>query len=156
MRNNRSFSLTELLITAAVGILVITGVLVTIIHSMALDSYNESFTVAMNIARAQLEEKFTQQSSNFDSIQTDATEQLTREANGLRGAYRIEVKDVISGQLKDVNVLVCWETRGRVWGEDCTCTQGEDHCQFEESSCPGSNPIRCQAPVNIATAISRR
>ncbi len=149
MDNQRSFTLVELLITASVGILVLTGVLMTIIHSMVLDEYNEKLSIAMNIARAELEVEFAKRTA-FGSIETREGV-LEQEVDNIEGAYRIEVTEPISGSLKNVKVLVCWQSRGRVWGE-CVWDVTDGKYKFSDLNKDGF----LQAPVEIETAIANR
>ena len=127
MRERKAFTLAELLVTMAIGILVLGGVLLSLIQSMILSEYNEKFAIAMNIARTKIESIYSIRSSNFGSIvdsADDASARLTVANDGIDGRYRIEVDDVpgiggVAEELKEVKVKVCWKGRaGKIVG-DC-------------------------------------
>ena len=143
--NKRSFTLVELLVTVAVAVLVIGGVLISLINSMILNEYNQKFTIAMNIARAQLEEVISER-SNFDSIAPLTDTRLMLASDRIDGRCRIAVTPVdgSSGELKTVIVSVCWRGRaGRIIGD----------CAADLSSWTGVSP---SSPCTLQTAIAKR
>jgi len=112
-----SFTLVELLITMVVAVLVLNGVIMSLVNSMVLNEYNQSFTYAMNISKAKIEEVLSRR-SNFSGI-VSTTGTLTAAANGIDGLYRIDVEDVVADELKNIKVAVCWKARGGKIIGDC-------------------------------------
>ena len=150
--NRKSFTLVELLVTIIVAVLVISGVLMSLINSMVLNEYNQQFSIAMNVARARLEEVISNR-PNFTSIVTNAdgtlpANQLTIAADGIAGLVRVDVNDITT-DLKDVTVTICWKARGgRIIG---SCQLGvAGNLQWNNAVSPP------QSHCALSTAIARR
>ncbi len=145
---SKAFTLIELLIAIAVAALVISGVFMSLINSMVLDSYNQNFTVAMNIARAKLENVFNQR-NGFANI-SSSSGILTANVNHLDGAWRIDVTDVQGAgddsELKNIKVAICWkDRRGRIIG-DCRDSDGDGVLEW----IPGQSDSPCSVETSIA------
>lgn len=138
-----AFTMVELLITVFVAILVIGGIMILFINSIALDEYSQELATAMNIARAKLEENIVIQHSGFDSIlETSGT--LSSLTDGINGLYHVGVTG-IDTDLKNVQVSVCWRSRGGKIIGDCMDTNGT--LQWGASY---------NSPCHLETAIARR
>ena len=131
-----------------VAALVINGVIMSIVNSMVLNQYNQEFSIAMNIARAEIEESVSQK-SNFNSIVSESgttLSELQLSTFGLRGCKRKYVTPIIAGELVNVKVYVCWRTRGgRRIGNCATppdCTLPAD--------------ASLESPVMLQTSIAKR
>lgn len=148
IKNKRAFTMIELLITMVVSALVINGVIMSIVNSMVLNQYNQEFSIAMNIARAEIEESISQKSSFISIVnETGASSVLTLAANGLNGCKRKVVTDIVDGDLKNVSVYVCWTGRGgRQIG---TC----DNPATLTTPCDAASPT---SPCMLETAVARR
>ena len=160
-KSSKAFTLIELLVAVAVAALVISGVFMSLVNSMVLDSYNQNFTIAMNIARAKLEGVFNQR-SNFkdgiiDDVDDDGNNTLTLASDRLTGNWRIDVAcEIPSGapdndancELKNIKVSVCWKERGgRIIGD---CEDADDDGDLEWRA--GMN----NSPCSLETSIARR
>ncbi len=98
----------------------------------------------MNIARAKAEETLSQR-SDFDNI-VSTTGPLTILTNGIKGAYRVDITNVVSDELINIRVAVCWQGRGgRILGE---CEQEGDHLKWQAGG-TGS-------PCVLETAVANR
>ena len=153
----KGFTLAELLIAVAVAALVISGVFMSLVNSMVLDSYNQNFTIAMNVARAKMEDKVFKERSNFTegivSSVNGPGNVLTLANDGLVGNWRLDVTEVIgsgeNSELKSAGVAVCWKERGgRIIG-DCE----------NDPNAPGT--LRWKAglsgsPCSFETSIAKR
>ncbi len=109
-KNDKAVAFSELLIIGITSILVIAGVSMSLFNSMALDDYNKEFSVAMNIVKAKLEKTLARR-ADFFNITSDMTGKLTLATDGIKGAYRIDIADVIPDELKTITVSVCWQGR---------------------------------------------
>ena len=139
-----SFTLIELLATVTVISLVLGGVLYSITNSIALDEYNQELSIVVNIARAKIEETLSQK-SDFNNI-VSTTGPLTISTNGIKGAYRIDITDVVNNELKNIRVAVCWQSRGgRIFGD---CEAEGDHLKWKIN---GTN-----SPCVLVTALAKR
>ena len=148
---NEAFTLVELLIAIAVAALVISGVFMSLVNSMVLDSYNQNFTIAMNIARAKMEGVFNQR-SDFANITSSTNNPLSLPTDRLDGNWRIDVTEVIgtgqNSELKGIRVSVCWkERRGRIIG-DCEDPNGDGVLTWKA----GLNG----SPCTIETSLAKR
>ncbi len=152
LKGQRSFTLIELLITMVVSALVINGVIMSIVNSMVLNQYNQEFSIAMNIARAEIEESISQK-TNFTGIvsESGATSELTLANDGLRGCKRKVVTNVVLNELRNVRVFVCWVGRGgRLIGN---CVDLETQVN---PVCTTPLAALVQSPVMLETAVARR
>ncbi len=148
----RAFTIIELLITIVVSALVINGVIMSLINSMVLNEYNQEFSIAMNVARAQVESIISKKTDwtklpvpDANGIAVIVDPPLTLANDGIFGRYKVVLTDV-NPQLKNVKVSVCWRARGnRVIG-DCTCTN---------AGCTWVSPSG-SSPCSIETAIAQR
>lgn len=115
-----AFSSIELLLTILMSVITINGVVISVINSMVLNEINQNYSVAINVARARMEQTIGQK-SNFDSI-VSSEGALTLNSDGITGRYRIDVTGPGGGaptSIKNIKVAVCWLNRGaRVVG-DC-------------------------------------
>ena len=144
----RSFTLIELLTVMVIAALVINGVIMSIVNSMVLNEYNQELTIAMNIARAEIEESISQKTS-FSSIVSESGEsssKLTLEAHGLDGCKRKYVTPIIADELVNVKVYVCWQGRG---GRKIGNCANPPACTV-----PANNAL--QSPVVLETAVAQR
>ena len=144
-RREQSFTLIELLITMVVSALVINGVIMSIVNSMVLNEYNQEFSIAMNIARAEIESAISQKTS-FSSL-TTVNRNLTLAADGLNGCVRRIVTSVVPGELANVQIFVCWRGRGNRQIGNCVRSSPQ--------------PPTCLAgtttsPCTLETAVARR
>lgn len=149
--NKRSFTLVELLITMVVSVVVISGVILSLVNTMVLNEYNQGFSVAMNIARAKLEDQLAQRSpSTWDNIVDVPSATLTKALDGIDGLYRIEVSNPVIGgnpvtDIKDITVSVCWKARaGRIIGD----------CEISGGNLAWKSPY--SSPCRLSTSIARR
>ena len=144
----KAFTLVELLIAIAVAALVISGVFMSLINSMVLDSYNQNFTIAMNIARAEMEKIFNNRPEFDDEIISSPDNPLTLATNRLDGNFQVVVTDVIAGELKNIKISVCWKERGgRIIG-DCVDSDGNGDLEWK-AGLSGS-------PCSLETSIAKR
>lgn len=140
--DKRAFTLVELLITMVVAVIVISGVILSLINTMVLNEYNQEFSIAMNIARAQLEQQIANR-SDFDNL-ISSTGTLTKSADGLDGLYRVDITNPYP-DLRDISVAVCWKSRGgRIIG-DCVSNGGNLAWVSPNSS-----------PCFLSTSLARR
>ena len=150
-----AFTLVELLVTLVVAALVIGGVLVFLIHAIILDEYNEKFSIAMNVARAKIEEAISER-GNFDDISNEGYA-LDLESDGIDGSYQRTVAPVagFTNKLKNIRVVICWRGRGgRVVGEDLNLNGVLD--SNEKDPPVGNGDEILDSPCVLTTAIAKR
>ena len=151
MRKNfpscKGFTLIELLFTMLISAIVIGGVFMSLISTLVLNEYTQGFSVAMNIARAQMEQVLANR-GNFTGIVTSPVNpdstlftpgsspagwRLTQANNGINGLLGMEVTDL--GDLKHVRIVVCWRGRaGKITG-DCRESSGVLYWNTYNSPC---------------------
>ncbi len=159
MKKTCAFTLAELLVTTAVGVLLIGGVLFSMIRSMVLNEYNQNFSIAQNIAREKMEQVFSMR-NDFTNICSDKG-QLNTETDGLNGFFQVVVRNALetgkpiipqdcgsnnNTSLKDIEVDVCWVNRFGDPVGDCTCEKNQ--CTDIEQD--GT------FPVSFKSAVARR
>ncbi len=149
MKKN-AFSSLELLLTIVISVIMINGIVISIINSMVLNELNQSYSIAINIARAKMEQTIGQK-SNFDSI-TSSGGPLTRSSDGILGRYRIDAvfdaPSIPASNIVNIHVAVCWQVRGRFIG-DCEIVATNNEIGWKVMANPTS-------PCALRTAIARR
>ena len=152
MKEEQSFTLVELLIAMVISTLVISGVIMSLINSMILNEYNQGFSVAINIARAKMEETIGKR-SNFSSIISEEG-LLTLANDKIDGRYRIDKTDLVLDELVNVKVSVCWKARGgRIIGD---CENDPINPPFLRWKTSIPCPPCPSSPCSIETAIAKR
>ena len=152
MKEKQSFTLVELLIAMVISTLVISGVIMSLVNSMILNEYNQGFSVAINTARAKMEEAISKRSV-FSNIFSEEGS-LTVADDKIDGLYRIDVTDLVASELKNVKVSVCWRARGgRIIGD---CENDPDDPTFLRWKTNIPCPPCPSSPCSIETAIAKR
>ena len=126
MMNKKSFTLVEILITVLITTIVLSAVLALFVNDLALGQQNKEFSIAMNIARAKMEELINKRSDFVNIVSTpEPGIALSAATDGIAGLYRIDVTDisygsnpVVTGWLKQIKISVCWKSLGnRIIGQ---------------------------------------
>ena len=116
MRENSAegFSLTELMIAAAVFLLVIAGVLISYIACLELAEVSKNSSLAVYAAKSKIEEMKNTPFSQILAAYNNTTF-TTANLNGIGVCY----VDDSNPDLLHVSVVFCWkQPNGRVLGED--------------------------------------
>ena len=152
MKEEQSFTLVELLIAMVMSTLVISGVIMSLVNSMILNEYNQGFSVAINIARAKMEETISKR-SNFSNIVSEEGP-LTPADDKIDGRYRIDKIDLVPDELVNVKVSVCWRARGgRIIGD---CENDPNRLTILRWKTSILCPPCPSSPCSIETAIAKR
>ena len=118
--SDRGFTLSELLLAAAILVFALTGLLLFFVNSIILNETNRNFTLAYSAIEAKMEEI---KNTNFDNL--DALNGTDFDLDGFstsNGQGRIEVSDEAT-DLKRIKIVACFKSRNRLIGDDI------DNCQ---------------------------
>jgi type II secretory pathway pseudopilin PulG len=115
--NKKAFSLLELMISCAILMFIVIGLLYSYIACFELNEFNRSLTLASNALQAQIEQL---RETDFDSLQLlDGT---NFSLSGFSSGDAIGLRDIYATTYSDltyVRLVACWRQKsGRVIGED--------------------------------------
>lgn len=121
--NSKGFSLAEVLVAAAIFLIIIVGVLLVFVVSSALNELSKNMTLAMVESQSKLEEI---RNHSFDLIMTDYSSGGTpgnifnlTSLNGKGAIYISNTMPPANVNLLRVKIVACWqESNGRIIGED--------------------------------------
>lgn len=115
--DNKSFTLVELMIAAAILIIVLCGILATYVSCMELISISKNLSFAVNSAQCKIEEI---RDYSFSKIYNDYNRQTFTVSEIIAGNSKgVVYIDNSTADLLKVTVSVCWKQRGnRIIGED--------------------------------------
>ncbi|HSV43529.1 MAG TPA: type II secretion system protein [Candidatus Bathyarchaeia archaeon] len=112
--NNRGATLVEVLVTAAILAVAVTGILMSYLQCMELTEVAKNMSRAVQAAQTRMEQirstPYTTIKATYDNIGFSVS--------GLNGYGASFVNDT-AGDLLEIRVVVCWKQKnGRVYGED--------------------------------------
>lgn len=145
-----SFSMVELMIGVTILVFSLTAILASYANTFILSDLARNTSIATNAVRARMEEAKQESFSNLDSLD-GATFDLTGFAVG-DAKGRVEVSNV-SGftDLKEVRIVGCFLSRGRVIGEDSNLNGSLDVDIGEDANYNS----RLDSPVEAAALITK-
>lgn len=140
LRIYKGFTIIEIMLSVVVLVSLLVGLMGIYIYCFELQETANNTTIALNQARAKLEEI---RNSGFDSIITNYNNK-TWPLSALDGRMRTEATSVVTGSLIDIRVVVCWRQKGgRIIGS----------ATFDANR----NFTNCtNSPVELVTSLSKR
>lgn len=128
--SNRAFTLAELMITAGILALVLSGLLLIFTNCILLNETNRNLALAYSAIEAKMEEIRTQDFNGLNGLNGTSLPL----GQGLNGNMSIEVTN-LSGTLKRIRLAACFMNRNRLFGNNL------NNCQT--------------SPVELTTLITR-
>jgi type II secretory pathway pseudopilin PulG len=146
----KSFSMIELMIGVTILVFALTSILASYANAFILSDLSRNISIATNAVRARMEEVKQEPFSDLDSLD-GTTFDLTGFAIG-DAKGRVEVSNV-SGftNLKEVRIVGCFISRGRIIGEDSNLNGVLDTDMGEDAN----NNSRLDSPVEAAALITK-
>ena len=121
------FTLTELLLTAAILAFALSGLLLLFINAIFLNETTRNTTLAYSAIQTEMEEIKNTASANLDSFNSlDSLNGTSFELTGFssgNGKGRIEVTNEGSSNFKRIRIRACFMSRNRLIGDNI------DNCQ---------------------------
>lgn len=109
------FTLSELLLAAAILVFVLAGLLVLFLNCLILNETNRNFTLAYSAIQAKMEEIKNTPFSNLDALNATNFYLYGFSPDNAKG--RIHVSDESAG-LKRIRIVACFKVRNRLIGND--------------------------------------
>ncbi|RKY38479.1 MAG: hypothetical protein DRP75_04445 [Candidatus Omnitrophota bacterium] len=146
----RGITLIEVIFATTLLLALLAGLLSLVLYCSNLQETSRNISIALNEARAKIEEI---KSTTFSQIVSDYNAKVfSLSSLPGPGVMRTEAS-YVSGSgnnLIDVRVVVCWKEKGRVIGEDSNLNGVLD--AGEDSNGNG----RLDSPVELSTSIANR
>ena len=143
----KGFTLVEILITTAILALCLCGLLASYVNMFSLSDLSRDFLQATNAVQAKTEEIKKTNFDNLSGLNATAFDIAGFSAGVAKGL--VEVSDTAYADLKRVRVVVCFKSRGRLFGDDTNLNgalnAGEDV----------NNNGRLDSPAEIVTLIAK-
>lgn len=119
MLRKKGFTLVEILVSTAIMAIAITSTLQILMYLLQLNESNHSSVSCMNVAQGYMDEiknvNYEDVIVNYNGLQFTANDLTTR---GIRHSGIIYATEIEPDFLIDVYVVICWENRNRIIGED--------------------------------------
>jgi type II secretory pathway pseudopilin PulG len=171
MGKKRGFTLTEVLFTFGILAFCLCGILLTYLQMLVLTTLSRDLTLANNAAQAKIEEVKKTTFANLDSslcnccacpalgFRNGCVFDITGFANG-DAKGRVEISDLTlratpTETLKQVRIVVCFKSRGRVVGEDQDLDGKLDAGEDQNGNGFGYQINRLDSPVEQVTLIAK-
>ncbi|HAJ57806.1 MAG TPA: hypothetical protein DCL35_08635 [Candidatus Omnitrophica bacterium] len=150
-KNNKGFTLLELMIASAVIIVALAGLLSTYVACLELNETTKNTNLALNSAQKVLEEIRSSTFSGIASAYNGYNFSVSGiEVNESLGFVYIDDTDA---SLLNITIGVCWRQRGaKIIGE---CRDSGGSLVFDSTSDANSNGI-LDSPVQFSTLMAQR
>lgn len=113
-RNDKGFTLVELLLATVILAIVLTGLMRVFIGSSVITELTRTKTAAMSEAIGKMEEIRNYDFDLISSTYNDTTFTLPQlDANGKEGNGYIYVTTVVSGELLEIEIVITWWDKAR-------------------------------------------
>jgi len=146
----KSFSLIELMVAVAILVFALTAILASYANMFILADLARDITNANNAVRARIEEVKRADFTNLDSFNGTTFDLSGFDAAESEG--RIEVRDVAGyTDYKEIRVVGCFMSRGRIIGEDTNFNGVLDLGQGEDADGDGV----LDSPVEVITLVAK-
>jgi len=146
----KSFSLVELMVAVTILVFALTAVLASYANMFALADLSRDVTSANNAVRARIEEVKKESFSNLDSF--NGTTFDLEGFDSVDSEGRIEIRDVAGyTDFKEIRVVGCFRSRGRIIGEDANLNGVLDLGEGEDANGDGI----LDSPVEVITLIAK-
>ncbi|RLC34533.1 MAG: hypothetical protein DRZ76_02500 [Candidatus Nealsonbacteria bacterium] len=146
----KGFSMVELMIGVTILVFALTSILASYANTFILSDLSRNISIATNAIRAKMEEIKQESFSDLDSFNGTTFSLIGFAASDAKG--RIEVSDVPGfTDLKEVRIIGCFLSRGRVIGEDSNLNGVLDIDAGEDEN---SN-ARLDSPAEVAALITK-
>jgi prepilin-type N-terminal cleavage/methylation domain-containing protein len=115
----KGFTLVEILVSTAIMAMAITATLQIMVYLLQLNEANQVSVVCMNQAQGMMDEikntLYIDIVPNYNNMQFNINELTNR---GIRHSGVVYATEIEPNFLINVKIVVCWENRNRVMGED--------------------------------------
>jgi len=140
----------ELMVGVTILVFSLTAILASYANTFILSDLARNTSIATNAIRSRMEEVKQESFSNLDSLDGTTFDLMGFTAGDAKG--RVEVSNV-SGftNLKEVRIVGCFLSRGRVIGEDSNLNGVLDVDEGEDAD----NNSRLDSPVEAAALITK-
>ncbi len=119
LKRKKAFTLVEILVSTAIMAIAITSTLQVLIFLLQMNEANQVSVLCMNRLQGRMDEVksvlYDDVVARYDGVQFTVPE-LT--ARSIRHSGVIYATEIEPGFLTDVKVVICWENKSRVMGED--------------------------------------
>ncbi|MBU1086987.1 MAG: type II secretion system GspH family protein [Candidatus Omnitrophica bacterium] len=119
MRRKKGFTLVEVLVSTAIMAIAITSTLQILMYLLQMNESNQNSVTCMNTVQGYMDEMknvlYDDIVGNYNGLQFTVDDLTNR---GVRHSGIIYAAEIQPPFLTDVKVVICWENRNRIIGED--------------------------------------